>query len=113
MDSAVVFAASYATLAVLAALGLDRVGRVANRRARPAIKPGDALPWPHGGSVALHTVIAAVAAGAGIVIAGVFAVGHHRPGELALLAVPVVIGLAVLTRLRHGQVVRSGQPSSR
>jgi hypothetical protein len=128
MDVPVVFAAVYATAMTLAALGLDRVGRAGVRgpvRARPDAggAPGDGPPgvgtpgegpagdgpvraWPHTGSAAVHTVVASVAAVAGLLIAVVAGIGHHDGGELALLAVPVVLSSIVLrrlyTRLRAG-----------
>src|SRR4051794_32368157 len=68
MDSDVVFAAVYAAVVVFAAIGIDTVGERSARR-RPGAPGEPTVSWPHTGSVAVHTVVAAVAATAGLLVA--------------------------------------------
>lgn len=98
MDGAAAFVAGYATLAELAALGINRVGVISARRQAGAVADGDTLPWPHVGSIALHRVVAAVAMTAAVLLALVMAVLHHSGADLAVLAVPVLVGLIALGR---------------
>jgi hypothetical protein len=113
MHGQVVFAALYAGGMALAALGLDRAGRAAAFRG-PA-PPGPAAeepPWPHTGSVAVHTVVGMIAAVAGLLIAVVTGFRHHEVGDLALLAAPVSLAMIVLPRL-HGRLRPPGPATRR
>jgi hypothetical protein len=104
MDGVAGFAAGYALFTELAALGIMRVGVIAARRAA-GVAEGESLPWPHDGSITLHTVVATVATVAAVLLALVIAAIHHSAVDLALLAVPVALGTVVLARqaarLRH------------
>lgn len=96
MDGAVAFVGLYATLAELAAVGINRVGALTARRWSGAT--GDGMPWAHAGSLALHRVVAAVATAAAVSLAVVMAVIHHSGPDLGVLALPVVLGLTMLGR---------------
>jgi H+/Cl- antiporter ClcA len=100
MDAEVVFAAIYATVVVLAAVALDRVGRATSRQpgARTTGPDHDGPAWPHIASVTLHTAIAAMASAAGLLVAAVVAVRHHHPPEIGVLAVPAVLAALTLHR---------------
>ena len=101
MDAQVVFAAVYASAIALAALGIDWAGRAGLRR-----RPGagaDNTPWPHTASLAVHTVVATVAAVAGLLVAVVIGIRHHRGGDLLLLAAPAMLAVLALRRL-HGRL---------
>jgi hypothetical protein len=97
VDGAAGFVAVYATLAELAALGINRVGVISARR-RPGATGDDVMPWPHVGSLALHRVVAAVAVAAALLLVLVMAVLHHSAADLAALTVPLVFGLMLLGR---------------
>lgn len=63
------------------------------------------MPWPHEGSVQLHSVVGWVAVTAAVLLASVMAVIHHGPADLTVLSVPILLGIlmachAVLTRRR-------------
>lgn len=107
----VIFAAAYATAMALAALGIDWAGRVSARR-RPGAPPDviaeSTPPWPHNGSIAVHTVVAAVAALAGVLVAVVTALGHHDGADVSLLAIPALLAAATLRRL-HARLRAAAQ----
>jgi hypothetical protein len=106
MNPEVVFATMYASLIVLAAMGIDHVGRAGARRRSGAKGTGDQreqVAWPHLGSVALHSAVAAVACAAGILIALVVGLRHHGGPDIAILSFPVLFATAELHRL-HGQL---------
>jgi len=98
VDGVAAFAAVYSTLAELAAMGIDRVGVISARR-RPGGADEATMPWPHSGSIALHRVVAAVAIAAAVLLAAVFAVLHHTGPDLAVLAVPVLLGVVTIGRM--------------
>jgi len=106
MDAPVVFAAVYASAIALAALGIDWAGRAGLRRRPGGAETGagaDNTPWPHTASLALHTVVATVAAVAGLLVAVVMGIRHHRGGDLLLLAAPAMLAVLALRRL-HGRL---------
>ena len=99
MDDIAIFAAGYATAVVAGALGLDWVGEATARR-RPGATPGEQSPiWPHSDSIAIHTVVAMVAALAGLLVLVAIAVGHHSAPDLLVLVVPSAFAVGVLQRL--------------
>ncbi len=98
MDGAAAFVAGYATLTELASFGLTRVGVITANRHTRRVSADGTLPLPHLGSLALHRVMAAVATGAAVLLALVFAGFHHSEADLAVLSIPVVIGLIALGR---------------
>ncbi|HVT21465.1 MAG TPA: hypothetical protein VHE57_08775 [Mycobacteriales bacterium] len=97
MDGAAAFAAGYATIAEVGALGLRRLGVVVARR-QPGALRGEAMTWPHLGSAELHSVVAWVATAAAVLLACVMAILHHGAADLAVLAVPIVLGAVMLGR---------------
>lgn len=98
IDGAAAFTAIYATALELAALGLSKVGVISARR-QAGVTDGEALPWPHLGSVALHSAISAVATVAAVVLVLVIGAIHHTGMDLAVLAVPLALGAVILARL--------------
>jgi len=100
MAGAAVFTAVYATAVVMAALGLDRIGAVsAHRRPGGARDESDnSIPWQHLGSMTVHTVVAAVAVAAALLVSLVMAIRYPSPGDALLLAIPTLLSLAVLRR---------------
>jgi hypothetical protein len=99
MTGEVVFAAVYATAVVGAALGIDLVGERTARRRPGASDPEASLSWPHTGSLAIHTVVAAVAATAGLLVAGAMAIRHPHASDWLLLTAPSVLAVMALLRL--------------
>ena len=98
MDGAAAFTAVYAILIELGALGINRVGVITARR-RPGADDDAVMRWPHTGSVALHRVVAAVAISAALLLATVFAVMYHSGPDLGTLAVPILLGVAAISRI--------------
>jgi hypothetical protein len=107
MDTDVGFAAGYAVLLVIVAAGIHRLGVISARR-RSFSDQESAIPWPHSGSIALHTMVAAVASAAGVLVTGAFAVLHHSLIDLAVLALP--FALAVVTLVRMTEKTRRAVP---
>ena len=97
MSSEAVFAGIYATLVVLAAVVLDRVGR-ARLRTGTRVPSLHEPTWPNLASVTLHTAVASVAAVAGLLVAAVVAVRHHGAADLGVLAVPAVLAALTIRR---------------
>ena len=109
MTSEVVFAAGYAAVTVGAAFGIDRIGRAGVRRritSPGSADPAGDTPWPELGSMALHTVIAAVAVVASLGLVAVMLIRHHEGADVATLALPALLGLAALRSLAGGMRLR-------
>jgi hypothetical protein len=98
LDGIAVFAAGYTTAVIAGALGLDWVGEVTARRRPGGARDEPAPSWPHSGSIAVHTVIATVAAVAGLLVVAAVAIGHHSLADLLVMAVPAALAVAVLRR---------------
>jgi hypothetical protein len=98
VDGVAVFAAGYTTAVIAGALGLDWVGETTAHRRPGAGRDEPALPWPHRESIAIHTVIATVAAFAGLLVVAAVAIVHHSLADLLVMAVPTVLAVAVLRR---------------
>lgn len=110
------FLLGYAGLLLLAAMGLDRLGRIdpspwrgrvlaAHRRrhpesvAAPATESGDAVQWPQREQRRLHTGIAAVAATAAAAILVIVLARHHRGWEIVAPLAMLAASLAELALL--------------
>jgi len=110
MSSEVAFTAGYATVMIALAVGLDRLGRAGARRRLLSRAPDSAAvadtPWPELGSMALHTVIAAVAVVASLGLVAVMLIRHHDAADLATLAVPVALGAAAFRGLLGSERLR-------
>jgi len=118
MSATVVLLGGYVLLLALGALGVERLGRVStsprtsrvlagHRRAvgeqDAAAAGADPSHWPHTDSRALHEVIARVVAVAALVLALVVLLVHHSAADVAVLLVPLVVAVAVLTRLMRAR----------
>jgi hypothetical protein len=110
LSSEVAFTAIYAAVMTGAAFGLDRVGRAGARRrlsaSAPELATVDDMPWPELGSMALHTVIAAVAVVASLGLVAVMLIRHHDVADVATLAVPALLGVAAFRGLVGGERLR-------
>ena len=98
MSGEVVFAALYATAVVAAAMGIDWAGERSARR-RPGAAHEVTAAWPHTGSIAVHSVVAGVAAAAGLLVAVVMGARHPHAGDWLVLAVPCLLAVAALVRI--------------
>jgi hypothetical protein len=128
------FIAGYASLLLLAAVALRRLGRAAaapvwgsrimagyRRQARGGAGhldggPGDGdSDWPHAEARRLHTAIGAVGAVGALLLPAAEVVRHHRPAEVALLGAVAAAALMVLARLAGGLRARpaGGLPDAR
>jgi hypothetical protein len=127
MRPEVAFIAGYATVLLLAALALHRLGRAAGApvwrsrllagyrradgRGDPAdteFGPADRAGWPHVEARRLHSGVAVVAASAALLLAGAEGIRHHHPAETVLLTAVAGTALAVLARLVRGLRRRRG-----
>jgi len=103
VSAEVAFAAGYAVVIVAAAFVIDHIGRASARRRMTSSDPPHGAvtdtPWPELGSIALHTVVAAVAVVASLGLVGVALIRHHGRVDLAVLAVPAVLAVVALRGL--------------